>query len=114
MAGTPTSFNRPDGIEDIVICKTSGTEPSDRCSDQTSEIFAKGQPPLPEKEDFWQEIAIDTWTNLRAGPACSEFTEEKLTLNVSEKWAREWIRDEESGGSWAEELGFPDPDILPL
>ncbi len=112
MAGTPTAFNRPESIEDIVICKTSGTEPSDHCSDQTSEIFAKGQPPLPEKEDFWQEIAIDTWTNLRAGPACSEFTEEKLTLNVSEKWAREWIRDEESGRSWAEELGFPDPVIF--
>lgn len=112
MGGNPTSFKRPDGIEDIVICKASGTIPSDHCSDQTSEIFAKGQPPQPEKEDLWQEIAIDTWTNLRAGSACSEFTEEKLTLNVSDKWAKKWIRDEESGRSWAEGQGFPDPVIF--
>ena len=112
MGGNPTSFIRPDGIEDIVICKTSGTVPSDHCSDQTSEIFAKGQPPLPKKEDFWQEIAIDTWTDLRASSACSEFTEEKLTLNVSEKWARKWIKEENAGRSWAEDHGFPDPVIF--
>jgi len=112
MGGTPTSFTRPDGIEDMVICKESGTIPSDRCSDQTSEIFVKGQPPLPKKEDLWQEIAIDTWTNLRAGPACSEFTEEKLTLNVTEKWAKKWIRVEDAGRSWAESIGFSDPVIF--
>ena len=27
MGGNPTSFTRPDGIEDIVICKASGTDP---------------------------------------------------------------------------------------
>ena len=112
MGGNPTSFIRPDGIEDIVICKESGTVPSDHCSQQTSEIFAKGQPPLPEKEDLWQEIAIDTWTNLRAGPACSEFTEEELTLNVTEKWAKKWIKEEEAGRSWAESIGFSDPVIF--
>ena len=112
MGGNPTSFNRPDGIEDTVICKASGTIPSDHCSDQASEIFVKGQPPLPEKEDLWQEIAIDTWTNLRAGSACSEFTEEKLTLNVTEKWAKKWIRDDDAGRSWAEDNGFSDPVIF--
>jgi len=112
MGGNPTSFTRPDGVEDIVICQESGTVPSDRCSDQISEIFVKGQPPKPEKEDFWQENAIDTWTNLRAGPACSEFTEEKLTLNVTEKWAKKWIREEDAGRSWAENIGFSDPVIF--
>ncbi len=110
--GNPTNFARPDGIEDIVICKDSGTIPSDRCSDQTSEIFVNSQPPLPKKEDFWREVAIDTWTNLRAGSACSEFTEEKLTLNVTEKWAKKWIREEDAGKSWAESRGFPDPVIF--
>jgi len=112
MGGTPTSFKRPDSIEDYAICKVSGTESSDRCPEETLEIFAKGQPPLPKKDDLWQEIAIDTWTNLRAGPACSEFTEEKLTLNITEKWARKWIRDEEAGRSWAAGLGFSDPVIF--
>ena len=112
MGGNPTGFKRPDSIEDIVICKASGTKPSNRCPDQTTEIFAKGQPPLPKDDDLWQEIAIDTWTNLRAGSACSEFAEEKLTLNVTEKWAKKWIRDEEAGRSWAEGLGFSDPVIF--
>ncbi len=112
MGGNPTGFKRPEGIEEIVICKESGTVPSDRCSNQTSEIFAKGQPPLPEKEDLWREIAVDTWTNLRAGSACSEFTEEKLTLNVTDKWAKKWISEEEAGRSWAESTGFSDPVIF--
>jgi hypothetical protein len=112
MGGTPTSFKRPDSVEDHIICKQSGTAPSDKCPDQTTEIFAKDQPPLPKKNDLWQDIAIDTWTNLRAGPACSEFTEEKLTLNVTEKWAREWIINDEVGKAWAAGLGFSNPVIF--
>ncbi len=112
MGGIPTGFNRPESVEDIVICKVSGTKPSSNCPDQTSEIFAKDQPPLPKKEDLWQETAIDTWTNLRAGSACSEFIEEKLTLNVKDKWARKWILEEEAGRQWAEEMGFSDPVIF--
>jgi penicillin-binding protein 1C len=112
MGGNPSSFKRPETIEEHVVCKESGTAPSDRCPDQISEIFAKDQSPLPKKNDLWQEIAIDTWTNLRAGPACSEFTEEKLTLNVSDKWAKQWINDEEVGRSWAEGLGFSNPVIF--
>jgi hypothetical protein len=33
-------------------------------------------------------------------------------LNVSEKWAKKWIRDEEAGRSWAAGLGFSDPVIF--
>jgi membrane carboxypeptidase/penicillin-binding protein PbpC len=110
--GNPSNFVRPDTVEDHTICAISGTKPSGRCPSEKTEIFVQSQPPLPETEDLWREIEVDTWTNLRAGSACSEFTEQKLTLNVNEKWAKEWITDKQEGKSWAEGLGFKDPIIF--
>ncbi|HUV15355.1 MAG TPA: transglycosylase domain-containing protein [Pelolinea sp.] len=112
LGGNPTSFTRPSSIEDQVVCSVSGARPSDRCPNQKSEIFAQGQPPLPKEEDLWKEIEVDTWTNLRAGSACSEYTEEKMTLNITEKWAKKWILDKDDGKSWAKDMGFSDPVIF--
>jgi membrane carboxypeptidase/penicillin-binding protein len=108
----PKGFSRPDGIEDHVICSISGTEPSDDCPDQTSEIFAHGQPPSEKEDDLWQEIEIDTWTNLKASSACAEFAEEKLVLNVTDTWAKKWIEEKEDGRDWAKKMGFPDPVVF--
>jgi penicillin-binding protein 1C len=110
--GKPSSFVQPATIEDHLICSASGTKPSDKCSSEKLEIFAEGQPPLPANKDFWNEIALDTWTNLKAGPACSEFTEEKLTLQVTEKWAKKWIQESEAGRAWAKNAGFDEPVIF--
>lgn len=112
QGGIPSKFTRPDTIEEKIICAVSGTEPSEKCSNQKTEIFAKGQTPLNENFDLWKEIAIDTWTNLKAGPACSEFTEEKLTINVTEKWAVKWLQENSSGQMWAKENGFDLPLIF--
>jgi membrane carboxypeptidase/penicillin-binding protein PbpC len=110
--GSPSDFSRPDSIENETICSVSGTKPSDFCSLHETEIFASDQPPLDEEFDLWKEVEIDTWTNLRAGPACSEFTEEKLTLNVSEKWAMKWIKENSKGEAWAIENGFTKPILI--
>lgn len=112
FGGNPSNFVRPASIEESLICSVSGTKPSGRCPSEKTEIFVQGQPPLPETEDLWREIEVDTWTNLRAGSACSEFTEQKLTLNVNEKWAKEWITGKEEGRSWAEGMGFKEPVIF--
>lgn len=112
MGGEPSEFVRPDSVEDYVICSVSGTEPSDSCSNQATEIFAEGQPPLDEEHDLWQDIEIDTWTNLKAGPACSEFAEEKLTMNVSDEWAMKWIEENDAGKAWAEDNGFSRPIVF--
>ncbi|MDO9300480.1 MAG: transglycosylase domain-containing protein, partial [Anaerolineales bacterium] len=45
--GAPTPFNRPAGIVDKIVCKLSGTEPSNSCGNQYTEIFAFDQLPLP-------------------------------------------------------------------
>jgi penicillin-binding protein 1C len=107
--GNPSEFVRPAGITDRVICSISGTEPSEWCPNQTSEIFAADQPPLPKWEDLWKNVVIDTWTGLEASGECDEFTDEKLTLNVDDPWAIRWIRENPAGQTWAVQMGFSIP-----
>ncbi len=104
--GKITPFVRPAGIVDKVICAISGTEPSQWCPRQTTEIFAADQPPLPKEEDLWQMALIDTWTELRASAVCSDFTKEEFVLNVTDPFAVLWIRKDPEGKKWAEQNGF--------
>ncbi|MFC2052706.1 transglycosylase domain-containing protein [Chloroflexota bacterium] len=107
--GNPTQFTKPGGIVEQVICAISGTLPSKWCPKQTSELFAADQPPLPKEEDFWQKILLDTWTGLRASAACSDFVDNEFALNVTDPWAKKWIKKNSQGQTWAEEMGFQDP-----
>jgi len=108
-SGIPSDFVRPVGIVDRVICSVSGAEPSEWCPEQRSEIFASDQLPLPKKEDLWSEVEIDTWTGLIASPACADFVEEEMAINVKDSSAIRWLTENEAGRSWAERMGFPDP-----
>ncbi len=107
--GNPTRFMPPTGVVEQVICSVSGTEPSQWCPKQSSEYFVAGQPPLPSGQDLWQKANIDTWTGLLASPACKDFTDNKLGLNVKDPWAVKWIKETDQGRSWAKDLGFDDP-----
>jgi penicillin-binding protein 1C len=107
--GQPTLFVRPPGIVERVICSVSGTEPSGACPTQRTEIFAADQPPLPQGEDLWKRILIDTWTGLEASPACDKFTDEKQAINVSDPWAIRWLRNDPAGEAWADNYGFSEP-----
>lgn len=110
--GSPSGFARPAGIVERIICAVSGTEPSQWCPAQRSELFAADQPPLSKEEDLWKKISIDTWTGLIASPECGDFTEEKLALNVTDPWAVRWIRENAEGRAWAEQYGFYEPIIF--
>ncbi|MGD2157855.1 MAG: transglycosylase domain-containing protein [Anaerolineales bacterium] len=105
----PSPFVKPAGIVERVICAISGTEPSQWCPNQRSEFFAADQLPLPKGYDLWQKAHVDTWSGLLASPACSEFTEEKFSLNVSDPWAIRWIKESNQGKTWAEDMGFEAP-----
>lgn len=107
--GNPTPFTRPSGIVDMIVCSVSGTQPSRWCPDQRGEIFASDQPPLPSSQDLWNEARVDTWTGLLASPACEEFVDEKMTLNVTDRFARAWLRRDNNGRAWAESIGFERP-----
>jgi penicillin-binding protein 1C len=107
--GNPTPFSRPAGIVDRVICALSGTEPSDWCPNQRSEIFAYDQLPLSKDKDLWSEVMIDTWTGYRASSECADYTGKKFVLNLTDAEAINWIRRDQQGEDWAVSLGFSRP-----
>jgi penicillin-binding protein 1C len=107
--GTPSSFVRPPGVVDRVICAVSGTEPSEWCPQQRSEIFAADQLPESKSEDLWKKVNIDTWTGYSASDACSDYTDIQFAVNVEDPWAQKWLKDNSNGQAWAKEMGFSKP-----
>ena len=104
--GNPSPFSRPAGIIERIICSISGTEPSQHCPNQRSEYFAADQPPLPSSQDLWDEVMVDTWTKKMASDECSEFTEEKLGIHITDPWGKIWVRKTKEGKDWAESIGL--------
>ena len=112
--GHPTPFVMPSGVEQHTICTVSGTQPSRWCPSQREEYFAADQPPLPPEDDLWRQMQVDTWTYLEASPECTaDFTDERMVINVTEEWARNWIRQEDAGRQWARDMGFEDIFFVP-
>ncbi len=109
--GKPTPFTRPEGIIEQTICTVSGTQPSPWCPERREEYFYVEQPALTPDHDLWVELLLDTWTGLTATPECSEFTETKLVLNITDKWAIKWVEETDQGRQWARDMGF-DPVIF--
>jgi membrane peptidoglycan carboxypeptidase len=108
----PAPFVKPAGVIEKVICAESGAEPSQWCPSQRSEFFASDQPPFGPDDDLWVDIVIDTWTRLRASPACSNFIDAKMAMNVTDPWAIKWIKETSKGEDWAEEMGFDEPILF--
>ncbi len=104
--GNPTPFVRPGGIEDHIICTVSGTQPSQWCPSQREEYFASGQPPLTPDHDLWRKVLVDTWTNLESSPDCADFTDERMSINVTDEGVRNWITQDKQGQQWARDMGF--------
>lgn len=110
--GNPTPFDMPSGIIEKRVCAISGTEPSDSCPETYKEIFAADQPPLTKENDIWQNILIDTWSGLKATDACNEFTTEKSTANVTDPFARKWLKQTDDGKQWAKQMHLPKPLVF--
>jgi len=107
--GNPAPFVPPSGIIEKVICSISGTEPSQWCPSQRSEIFVNDQLPLAKGYDLWQRVTIDTWTELLASPSCSDFSEQRMGINVTDSWGVRWIKETDQGRAWAVDMGFKKP-----
>ncbi len=104
--GSPTWLARPDGIVDRVVCALSGSEPSNWCHAEYTEIFAFDQLPLPPGQDLVRRMNIDLWTGLQASEACHGPSDEQLVLKVTDPWARKWL-DTGEGRNWLEDNGLP-------
>ncbi len=102
----PTPFNRPPGVVDYVVCSLSGTQPSNTCKQQYTEVFASDQPPLPASQDLLRRINLDLWTLLEASNACKDFTDSENVFNVSDPWARKWLESGE-GRDWLNQHDMP-------
>ncbi len=109
ITNNPAPFNRPPGMVDKVICAISGAEPSQWCPQQSSEVFAADQPPLPASEDLWKEVILDTWSGQVANNSCKDFVEKKMTMRVEDREGRFWLRKMDEGRAWAEQMGFELP-----
>jgi len=55
---------------------------------------------------------VDTWTGLRASPACGDFTDEVFVANVTDPWARKWLTENSQGIQWAGDKGFSTPILF--
>ena len=112
--GNPTPFLIPPGVEQHTVCTVSGTRPSQYCPSQRDEYFAADQPPLPPEDDLWRDVKYDTWTGLLASQECtSDFIDTRMVINVTEKWARDWISQDADGQQWARDMGFQNVVFLP-
>jgi membrane carboxypeptidase/penicillin-binding protein PbpC len=107
--GNYSTFYKPCGFIDRVICSVSGTEPSQWCPSQRSEYFTNDQLPLPSNEDLWTKVVFDTWTGLRASNNCQNFTKDEFALNVTDPWAIGWLQNNPEGKAWVEEMGLDEP-----
>lgn len=105
----PTGFTRPASVVDKVICAVSGTEPSEWCPSQRSEVFAFDQGPLTKDNDLWQKVDVDTWTGFKSSAACGGYETDKFALKVTDPTAIDWIRNDPAGKAWAQNNGFEDP-----
>jgi membrane peptidoglycan carboxypeptidase len=111
--GNPTWMARPGGIVDRVVCTLSGSEPSNWCQNEYTEIFAQDQLPLPPGQDLIRRMNIDLWTGFQASSECSGPSEEELVLNVTDPSAKRWL-DTGDGRNWLENNGLPrDPYFAP-
>lgn len=107
--GNPAAFIRPPTVVEHVVCAVSGTDPSEWCPEQHTELFASDQLPPSKENDLWKKGLVDTWTGLWSSPACANFTEERFAINVTDPFAQKWLKDSKDGQDWAKRMNFSDP-----
>ncbi|NWF63137.1 MAG: transglycosylase domain-containing protein [Chloroflexi bacterium] len=111
--GAPSPFIRPDGIVDKVVCRLGGTEPTNECGGEYSEVFAFDQLPLTKDQGLVRRVKLDVWTRLESSDACDGPTKEKLVINVKDPWALKWFETGD-GKAWLADHGLDEnPDIAP-
>jgi membrane peptidoglycan carboxypeptidase len=105
----PAQFAPPGSVQSAVICADTGTLPADTCTNRRNELFIVSQPPPQPDQGFIQNIAVDTWTGLRANQFCQDYVRQGTFANIPDAAAVAWINDNAQGRQFAARLGLPIP-----
>ncbi len=105
VQGRPTAFANPPGLIQAQICSDTGTLPPQTCSSLRTELFVQGQEPPSADQAFVQQVAVDTWTGLRANEFCPDNKVTATVLNISDPTAVAWLNSPQ-GAADAQRLGI--------
>ena len=95
----PTNFTRPNGIVEKEVCWPSGKLPTELCPQMNRymSLYAAEQIPADPKDlgkvsdTWWQRIALDTRTGLRATPQTpATFVTQQVRLVLPPEETKEW------------------------
>ncbi|MEZ4668908.1 MAG: hypothetical protein R3E39_13455 [Anaerolineae bacterium] len=105
ITGRPDSFPNPPGLIQAQICPDTGTLPPPNCTALRTELFIQGQEPPAASQAFVQQIAVDTWTGLRANEFCPDNRVNATVLNITDPTAAAWLQSPQ-GAADAQRLGI--------
>jgi len=105
VQGRPNAFPNPPGLIQAQICSDTGTIPPQTCSSLRTELFVQGQEPPSAAQAFVQQVAVDTWTGLRANEFCPDNKVTATVLNISDPTAVAWLNSPQ-GAADAQRLGI--------
>ncbi len=105
VQGRPNAFPNPPGLIQAQICADTGTLPPTTCSSLRTELFVQGQEPPSADQAFVQQVAVDTWTGLRANEFCPDNRVTATVINISDPTAVAWLNSPQ-GAADAQRLGI--------
>ncbi len=105
VQGRPGAFPNPPGLIQAQICADTGTLPPQNCSSLRTELFVQGQEPPSADQAFVQQLAVDTWTGLRANEFCPDNRVSATVLNISDPTGVAWLNSPQ-GAADAQRLGI--------
>jgi len=105
VQGRPNPFPNPPGLIQAQICSDTGTLPPATCSSLRTELFVQGQEPPSADQAFVQQVAVDTWTGLRANEFCPDNRVTATVININDPTAVAWLNSPQ-GAADAQRLGI--------
>jgi membrane peptidoglycan carboxypeptidase len=105
----PPQFAPPSTVGITQICADTGTLPDTNCTNRRNEIFVQTLPPPQPSQGFFQTVAIDTWTGLRANQFCADHVSQATFANIPDNSAINWLNTTAQGRQFATRLGLALP-----
>ena len=110
----PAPFQPPPGVVTLPICTLTGARyeagVSQGCGSIRNEAFIDSQLPPPANQSYLVNVAVDTWTGLRANANCPANQQGQTFVSIPDPSAIEWLRTGQ-GQSIAQALGLDPANI---